>query len=858
LKTVRLRKDGQEYRFVDLASELGSSLHKLPISVRLLAENHIRSGKKFAAKAEQTGLKQSELDVQPCRLLMHDTTATPALTDLAALRDVVAERGADPASISTCLPVHISIDHSLAVDAFGGRAAFKVNARNEIKRNKERYSFLKWAENAFEGITVFPPGTGIMHTINLEQLSSILCVDKDGLCYPELMLGTDSHTTMVNGIGVLAWGIGGLEAESIMLGNPATLSFPKVIGVRLSGRLPETTLATDLALKVTSELRKRDVAGCFVEFFGWGASNLRAQDRCVVANMSPEYGATTGYFPVDSSTLAYLESLGRDKSRLGLVEEVFRAQGLWFDPQSEPEFDEVVEIDLGLIRQSIAGPRRPQDFLSCSQAAKAVETAIGRKLETKSSKKIPDGAVGIAAITSCTNTSDPRMLITAGLLARNAVKLGLRTKPWVKTSLAPGSPSTRELLDRADLLGDLEKLGFGIVGYGCTTCIGNSGSLPRLVEGAINEGKAVAAVLSGNRNFPGRVHPSLDLGFLASPPLVIAYAILGDVLSDPLSDPLGVLKSGEAVTLSDIWPGATEINECMSQAFQPSSVKAAFKEAMGSVQWDSIDAPEGPQFPWVECSRVLRPPKYVSKERSHWLQRFEAQPLIVLGDDITTDHISPAGAIDPHSAAGTWLQDFGADPANLNVYASYRGNWEVMLRGLFTNRLANNFLQEGLAPAHTIMADRRVLPLADAAQTLAEQGQAKVILAGERYGMGSSRDWAAKGVALLDIHAVVAKSFERIHRTNLIGMGVVPVQIIDGFDPKSAGIRAGDRFALSLPPETLVPGVEITMQWLRGGEVLDQIHCKAAVDTFQEVELLRHGGVLSKILSLTLEGQKIH
>ena len=775
MKTVELRKEGREYRFVDLYSELGANLYKLPISVRVLAENHIRNGKTFAAIAEWLGSKQSEFEVRPCRLLMHDTTATPALTDLAALRDVVAERGGDPTSISTCLPVDISIDHSLAVDAFGGRDAFKVNARNEIERNKERYSFLKWAANAFDGITVFPPGTGIMHTINLEQLSSVLLVEEDGLCYPELMLGTDSHTPMINGIGVLAWGIGGLAAESVMLGSPVTLTPPKVIGVRLSGRLPETTLSTDLALRVTSELRKRDVAGCFVEFFGQGVSKLRAQDRCVVANMAPEYGATTGYFPVDSDTLAYLESVGRDPVKLTLLEEVFREQGLWFDPTQEPEFDEVVEIDLGSIGQSIAGPRRPQDFLKCSQAAKAVETTIGRKLGLSSSGEIPDGAVGIAAITSCTNTSDPRMLVAAGLLARNAVKLGLRPKPWVKTSLAPGSPSTREMLEKADLLGDLEILGFGIVGYGCTTCIGNSGSLPKLVEGAINEGKAVAAVLSGNRNFPGRVHPSLDLGFLASPPLVIAYAILGDVLSDLLSDPLGYSQSGEAVTLSDIWPSQAEIDDCMSQAFQPSTIKAAFQEAVRSVVWESIDAPEGPQFPWVNGSRILRPPKFVGQARSSWLGHFEAHPLIVLGDDITTDHISPAGAIDQRSTAGAWLQDCGADPSNLNVYASYRGNWEVMLRGLFTNRSVDNLLGSGVPSGSTRIENGRIVSLPDAAEYYLNQNKHTVIVAGERYGAGSSRDWAAKGVALLGVKAVIAKSFERIHRTNLIAMGIAPV-----------------------------------------------------------------------------------
>ncbi|WP_299637600.1 aconitate hydratase AcnA [uncultured Ruegeria sp.] len=851
-------------RATDLPRVLGDRLDRLPFILRLLAENHLRAtGQSDALVAALDAWLEGrndgfELTFMPNRILMHDTTCTPALADIAGLRDAVTEAGGDPGVLSPNLPVNVSVDHSLAVDRHATQAAFTANARKEIARNSERYGFMKWASQNMDGVTVHPPGTGIMHTINLEQLATVLEIGSDGRAHPDMLLGTDSHTPMINGIGVLGWGIGGLEAESVMFGQATTLSMPEVVGVRLTGQLPEGTMPTDLALEVTHRLRVLDVSSSFVEFCGPGLSTLSADARAVIANMAPEYGASTGFFPVDGETVAYLKRTARPCSLTGSIESVFRATGLWFDPDTTPRFDRAVEIDLTTITPTISGPRRPQDTCAPAQASARVETALDRPLSRapRIEGMVPDGAVGIAAITSCTNTSDPYMMIAAGLLARKARALGLTTPFWVKTSMAPGSPSARDYLQRAGLIPDLSALGFDLVGHGCTTCIGNSGPLPEVIETALKDGKAISAVLSGNRNFPGRVHPKLDLGYLASPPLVVAYALKGDIFGDILNDPIGKGAEGQPIYLRDIWPDISEIKALLKAGYRQADVPAAFAAATHNPAWNRIKVHDSARFPWEATSRYLRRPKFTAEPQQSRLGDYTATPLMVLGDDMTTDHISPAGWVDPTSLAGKWLYARGGDPKDMNVYAAYRGNWEVMLRGLFTNRLAVNFLQEGLAPAETTLEDGRILPLPEAAQILADQGQPTIILAGDRYGMGSSRDWAAKGVALLSIRAVVAKSFERIHRTNLIGMGVVPVQIIDGFDPKTAGIRAGDRFVVNLPPETLVPGLETTLQWQRGTEVLGDIRCKAAVDTFQEVDLLRHGGVLSKILGFTLEGRE--
>ncbi len=649
-------------------------------------------------------------------------------------------------------------------------------------------------------------------------------------------------------------GIGGLEAESVMFGQSVSLAMPKTVGVRLTGHMPRHMLATDLALEVTHRLRAFGVTGEFVEFFGPGVSGLSADTRAVVANMAPEFGASTGYFPVDGETIAYLKRTGRSPARYQHIEAVFRAMDLWFDPEVSPRYDRTLDLELSTLSPAIAGPRRPQDRCNPAEAAAWVENVIDRALTPASADKtaVPDGAVGIAAITSCTNTSDPNLLVAAGLIAKNARKLGLKPAPWVKTSLAPGSPSARNLLDRAGLTEDLSALGFGIVGFGCATCIGNSGPLPAAIETALSEGKAVAAILSGNRNFPGRVHPKLDLGYLTSPPLVIAYALKGDISGDILTDALGVGKEGQDVFLEDIWPTSDDIAQALLQGFRSEDVKDAFVKASQDPTWSGISTPDAPMFLWDPASSYLRCPKFAPQPQGTRLGRYEARALLVLGDDVTTDHISPAGWISPNSAAGKWLIARGGDSNNLNVYAAYRGNWEVMLRGLFTNRSVENHLAEGLDPSETMLEDGRILPLHDAASELENRGLSAVIFAGDRYGMGSSRDWAAKGVALLGVRVVVAKSFERIHRTNLIGMGVLPLEIIDAFDSVTSQICPTDQIFVDLLGGTLTLGKATTVMLKRDGKSAQSIACRAAVETNQEITLLRAGGVLPNILTMHL------
>ncbi len=855
VETKTITIDAQALQVTDLPQILGARLARLPHVLRLLSENHLRTTGEVAPllAALDSWLEGRgdgfEFLFRPNRLLMHDTTCTPALADIAALRDVLAEAGCDPSVLTPDLPVEVSVDHSIAVDVYAQPDALARNTRTEIARNAERYSFMKWAAGVMGTLNVNPPGTGIMHTINLEQLARLVVVE-EGRAHPDMMIGTDSHTPMVNGLGVLAWGVGGLEAESAMFGQPLALAFPEVVGVRLTGALRPGTLATDLALEVTHRLREIGVTGSFVEFFGPGVATLSVDDRAVVANMAPEYGASTGFFPVDGESVAYLRRTGREEALLVQVAPLMQGQGLWFAPDAVPHFDREITIDLDRLAPLLAGPRRPQDRLAASGAEAAIEAALGRKMQPGAG--IPDGAVGIAAITSCTNTSSPRLLVTAGLLAQKAQARGLTPADWVKTSLAPGSPSAREMLTRAGLMQALEATGFGIVGYGCTTCIGNSGPLPAAIEAALGEGKAIAAVLSGNRNFPGRVHPKLDLGFLASPPLVIAFALKGHVCGDILADPLCLDAAGGPVTLSDLWPSEAEIDAALSRALAPESVPAAFAEARRNPDWAALTAPQTACFPWDPASRSLRRPAFVSRQTVTRLGHYRATPLMVLGDDMTTDHISPAGWIAPESAAGRWLIARGGDPKNLNVYASYRGNWEVMLRGLFNNKSVVNALAPDLAPAMTVLPDGRALPVFEAAEVLCRQEQPAILLAGHRYGMGSSRDWAAKGAALLGLRAVLARSFERIHRSNLIGMGILPVELAAGFIPAEAGITARDRFELDVVGDRLTPRMPLEIRWHREGGGIEVIRATAAVDTQQEVALLRAGGVLKSILNRML------
>lgn len=857
-----LDPDGEPVRFIDLASIAGGDLRRFPWLMRILIENvvrHAENGPEAAYAPFRAWLAErrsaAEIAFHPARLLMHDTTCVPALVDIAGMRDALAELGVDPAALNPVLPVDVSVDHSVAVDRYGTADAFATNMSREIERNAERYQLMKWATASLRGLTVHPPGTGIMHTMNLEQLSTVVAsIQRDGSLWaiPDTLIGTDSHTPMVNGIGVLAWGVGGLEAESVMFGMPVMLRIPDVIGVRLTGALREGVLSTDLALAVTERLRRHGLSGEFVEFFGPGVSALSAGDRAVVANMAPEYGASSGYFPIDERTIRYLADTGRPPSLLARVEAVARRQGLWFDPAEEPVYTQVVDMDLAAVETSLAGPRRPQDRLSPSGAAAALERSQGRPLGRGTGAVPPDGAIAIAAITSCTNTSDPRLTIAAGLLARKARQHGLRPPPWVKTSLAPGSPAAARYLERAGLLDDLAALGFAIVGYGCTTCIGNSGPLAPGMGEAIGSGLAVAAVLSGNRNFPGRIHPQVEAGFLASPPLVVAYALAGDVARDILTEPLGAAADGGPVFLRDLWPSTDEIEAAMRLAGNPQDFSAAFADAHENETWRALDAPSALLLPWDQASNYVRRPPFASHDQPCRLGRYAARPLLVLGDDITTDHISPAGQIPREGEAGRYLTARGEDPADLNVFASRRGNWEVMRRGLYANRTVINLLDPSLPPGTSRhMPSAEILPLWRAAERYRDEAVPLVILAGERYGTGSSRDWAAKGLALLGIRAVLARSFERIHRSNLVGVGILPLLLPPGRHPAELALEPGDLIDIDAPAESLRPRGNARVTIRRGarrGTSAESFEAAIAVETMLEVAILRAGGIMPLII----------
>ncbi|OWJ66674.1 aconitate hydratase AcnA [Inquilinus limosus] len=852
---------GQHLRFVDLPRLLGGNLARFPWSMRILIENAVRHAEAPAAGDLAPFLawlssrrSTAEIAFRPARLMMHDTTCVPALVDIAAMRDAVAAAGGDPAALNPVLPVDVSVDHSVAVDRSGTGDALAHNMAREIGRNAERYRLMKWATGALRGVTVHPPGTGIMHTMNLEQLATVVAVAQhqgEAWAAPDTLIGTDSHTPMVNGIGVLGWGVGGVEAESVMFGMPLMLRLPDIVGVRLTGKLREGVLSTDLALAVTQRLRRHGLSGEFVEFFGPGIAALSAGDRAVVANMAPEYGASTGYFPIDDRTLRYLAETGRPPALLDRVATLARRQGLWFDPAAAPLYTDVVEVDLDAVATSLAGPKRPQDRLAPAEVPRALAQAQGRLLRPAAGGTAPpDGAVAIAAITSCTNTTDPRLLVAAGLLARKARRLGLRPPPWVKTSLAPGSPAAARYLERAGLAADLEALGFGIVGYGCTTCIGQSGPLEPAMEAAIRGGTAAAAVLSGNRNFPGRIHPLVEAGFLASPPLVVAYALAGDMARDILADPLGHAPDGRPVRLRDLWPGGAEIDAALRGAADPRDFADAFASAHDNGAWEGLDAPATTLFPWDEASNYVRPPPFAAGGQHSRLGRYRARPLLVLGDDITTDHISPAGAIPAGSDAGLHLAGRGEDPRDLNVFAARRGNWEVMRRGLYTNRTVRNLLDPALAPGTTRhLPSGEALPLWRAAERYGAEDVPTVILAGERYGAGSSRDWAAKGAALLGVRAVLATSFERIHRANLAGMGVLPLRLPADRHPDALALAPEDWIEIDALGETLRPHSIVTVRICRTQGQVDTFETVAAIETLVELDTLRAGGIMPLIVA---------
>ncbi|MDJ0387003.1 aconitate hydratase AcnA [Roseomonas sp. E05] len=856
-------------RIVDLRAAAGPALTRMPWCHRVLLENLLRqpepevrtTGRQALLDWLETGTSAAEIPFAPLRILMHDTTCGPALVDIAAMRDALAEAGGDPALLNPSVPVATSTDHSLAVDISAAPDALACNMAREMERNAERYRFMKWAAQAVRGFRVFPPGTGIMHTINLERLATVITTEqRDGATWavPDTLVGTDSHTPMINGIGVLGWGVGGIEAEGVMFGVPVSLRVPEVFGVRLSGALPEGSFATDLALAVTALLRKAGVAGEFVEFFGPGLGSLTAGQRAVVANMAPEYGATTGIFPIDGQTLAYLRATGRDAAQVALVETYAKAQGLWHDPANAPRYTRTLELDLSTLGPSLAGPRRPQDRLAPAEVPAAL-AANGTAASGEPSGGIPSDAVAIAAITSCTNTSDFALLAAAGLVARRARERGLAVPDWVKTSLTPGSPSAERRLRRAGLLADLEALGFGIAGYGCATCIGNSGPLlPALQRAMEQNGLKPVAVLSGNRNFPGRVHAQLEAGLLASPPLVVAYALAGRACLDVTRDPLARDAGGHPVFLRDLWPHSSEI-EAATAGLDPADIAQAGAAADASASWAALEAPATPRFPWDPASTYLRRPPFVRFARGEAAASgtLQAHPLMVLGDDITTDHISPAGAIAPTSDAAAWLVEHGEDPRDLNVYAARRGNWEVMLRGLFVNRTVVNHLRAGLKPGQTVFAPSgEVLPVWRAAARYAEAGLPVVLLAGERYGTGSSRDWAAKGAQLLGARAVLASSFERIHRANLVGMGVLPLKLPADWHPEALGLAPGDTIELRWDLAALAPRAEVPIVLRRASGERRAAVATALLDTAREVTLVQAGGMIPLILRRALEASR--
>jgi aconitate hydratase len=816
------------------------------------------------AKADPRRLPQREIAFTPARVIMQDFTGVPAVVDLAAMREAMAKLGGDPARINPLIPAELVIDHSVMVDHYGTADALNLNALLEFQRNRERYTFLRWGQSAFDSFSVVPPDTGIVHQVNLEYLARVVFADERGLAYPDTVVGTDSHTTMINGVGVLGWGVGGIEAEAAMLGQPSTMLIPEVIGVKLTGRLAEGATATDLVLTVTEMLRKRGVVEKFVEFFGDGLGQLPLADRATIANMAPEYGATCGIFPIDDVTLDYLRLTGRAEGQVALVREYATRQGLWRrDGAPDPLYTDVLHLDLGDVQPSLAGPKRPQDRVSLGDMQKAYREAFARDQDRWKSAgpaqvkdggaafELKDGAVVIAAITSCTNTSNPAVMIGAGLVARNARMRGLAVQPWVKTSLAPGSKVVTEYLQRSALLGDLEALGFNVVGYGCTTCIGNSGPLNGPISKAVNENKlSVASVLSGNRNFEGRVHQEVRMNFLASPPLVVAYAIAGTVDIDLTRDPVGRDAAGHPVHLRDIWPTAHEVQQLIRTSVNAEMFSKTYADVFhGDERWRGIEVPASETYAWDGSSTYIRNPPYfdgMSRKPPGLPTVRGARCLALFGDSITTDHISPAGAIRKDAPAGRYLQEHGVVPADFNSYGSRRGNHEVMMRGTFANTRIKNLMVPGVEGGVTAwQPGGERMPIYDAAMKYQAAGVPLVVIAGKEYGTGSSRDWAAKGTSLLGVKAVIAESFERIHRANLVGMGVFPLTFQAGQTAASLGLDGTEIYDL----EGLAPGSrEATVQAtsLAGERIRFQVNVR--VDTPKEWEYMNNGGILHFVL----------
>jgi aconitate hydratase len=861
---------GKSFEIFDISTIEGAA--NLPFSLKVLLENLLRT--EDGANITQEHIKalanwdpsvepDTEIQFTPARVVMQDFTGVPCVVDLATMREAIVELGGDPAKVNPLAPAELVIDHSVIADKFGTKDSFEQNTDIEYERNQERYRFLRWGQSAFDEFKVVPPGTGIVHQVNIEYLARVVMIRTvDGVvrAYPDTVVGTDSHTTMVNGLGVLGWGVGGIEAEAALLGQPVSMLIPSVVGFKLTGQLPLGTTATDMALTITEILRKVGVVGKFVEFFGSGVASVPMANRTTIGNMSPEYGSTCAIFPIDEETLRYLRLTGRSDEQIALVQEYAKKQGMWHDPSVEPRFSQVVELDLSTVVPSISGPKRPQDRIALSDSKSAFEKILPSYLSEKTIKgevkagstRVKNGDVVIASITSCTNTSNPSVMIGAALLAKKAVEKGLKSKPWVKTTLAPGSKVVTDYYDRADLTRYMEALGFHLVGYGCVTCIGNSGPLPIEVGKAIHEGDlAVTAVLSGNRNFEGRISPEVKMNYLASPPLVVAYAIAGTMDHDFEKDSLGKDTDGKDVYLKDIWPSPQEIQSVIDSSISSEMFKKDYATVFeGDHRWKSLATPTGKIFEWDTKSTYVRRPPYfdgMPKQPTPVTDISGARVLAILGDSVTTDHISPAGNIKADSPAGIYLAEHGIDRADFNSYGSRRGNHEIMIRGTFANIRLKNLLLDGVEGGFTrnFLSGGEQTTIFDASMAYQNAGVPLVILAGKEYGSGSSRDWAAKGTALLGVRVVIAESFERIHRSNLIGMGVLPLEFRKGDSAASLGLTGSEIFSISGITALNTGGVPKELTVTAGDK---SFSAKVRIDTPGEADYYRHGGIMQFVL----------
>ena len=886
--TLKVESVEFEYFSLENAEKSGAGeVSKLPFSLKVMLENLLRFEDGQTVSADDIGALVSspaarrlekEIAFRPARVLMQDFTGVPAIVDLATMRDVIKQMGGDPKRINPLQQVDLIIDHSVQVDQYGSATAFAFNADRELERNRERYIFLKWGQKAFRNCSVVPPDVGICHQVNLEYIAKTVFVEHGNgrpSAYPDTLVGTDSHTTMINGLGVVGWGVGGIEAEGAMLGQPLSMLIPQVVGFKLSGRMREGTTATDVVLTVTQMLRTKGVVGKFVEFYGPGLSSLSLADRATIGNMAPEYGATIGFFPIDSETLNYLKLTGREPNHIKLVEAYAKAQGMFrTETTADPIFSDTLELDLTSVEPSLAGPRRPQDRVPLKKAKQAFREALpsmaAKQTKNVSSVKVSDngnqysvgdGSVVIAAITSCTNTSNPSVMLAAGLLAKKAVERGLTVQPWVKTSLAPGSRVVSDYLIEAGLMPYLEKLRFHLVGYGCTTCIGNSGPLPEPVASAVKDnGLVVAAVLSGNRNFEGRINPLVRANYLASPPLVVAYALAGKMDIDLETEPLGSDKSGKPVYLRDVWPTQKEVMEAINSSIRAEMFRKAYEESLeGDQRWKMIDAPSGELFQWDPGSTyVKRPPYFENMSRKAPPPRDirAARVLAVLGDSVTTDHISPAGSIASDSPTGRYLIDHGVAPKDFNSYGARRGNHEVMMRGTFANVRLRNQMAPGTEGGWTVhLPDKTQTTIYDAAMQYRNEGVPLVVLAGKEYGSGSSRDWAAKGPRLLGIEAVIAESFERIHRSNLVGMGVLPLQFRGGENAATLGLTGFETFDIDGIARGIEPGMLVRVLARSENGTEKTFQAVTRIDTPYEVQYYQHGGILQYVLRQLIDSK---